>query len=153
MHLTSNFDPKGKTAANLKMNNTFNIKSNENLNEKSVKNNSFKHYKTARDNYQLSNSINQYGPFLNTDYDKINKKVEIKNPKVAKLLKEINYYGPYYSHCPSCSNKNLDFFKSVNNNQAISILKYIKEQKEKNPYESIVKSNKYSSINLNKCHC
>lgn len=88
-------------------------------------------FKTTVNNSK-KNGNSAYGPFLHIDYEKINKKVEINNPAVKKLLQDVDYYGPYFSHCPSCSNKNLEFFKHANNDQAINILNYIKKNKKNN---------------------
>lgn len=69
-----------------------------------------------------------YGPFLNINYN-YGKGVEIKNPKIKQLLKDIDYYGPYYSHCPSCLNKNLEFYTNMDTERAVTILKYLKNEK------------------------
>jgi hypothetical protein len=69
------------------------------------------------------------GSFINIDYDKIYKKIEVKNPAIKKLLQDIDYYGPHFSHCPSCKNKNLEFFKNMESGQAIKLLTYIRDNK------------------------
>jgi len=44
-----------------------------------------------------------YGPYLNNQNVK---KIEINNPKIKHLINECEGYGPYYSRCPMCNNKN-----------------------------------------------
>lgn len=66
-----------------------------------------------------------YGPFLNIDY-KFDKKIEIKNPEIKRSLEDINYYGPYFSHCPICRFKNLDFYQTMEPHQCLKLLSYIK---------------------------
>jgi len=95
---------------------------------RSLKASSSMNHTTFQNSPNMHNSLNKskkstysYGPFLNTDYEKINKKVEIKNPAIKKLLTEIDYCGPYFSHCPSCSTKNMEYFKNINTDQGIKI--------------------------------
>ena len=71
-----------------------------------------------------SDNIN--GPYLNETKIKL---VEIKNPKVKNLIGECEGYGPYYSHCPVCNNKNLGFFKDLRTDDAVKILTFIKKSK------------------------
>jgi len=77
-------------------------------------------------------SKTEYGPFLNFNYEEFNKKIEITNPEVKKLLEDLNYFGPHFSHCPSCRNKNLEFYETLEPSQCISILQFIKKSKKKN---------------------
>ena len=69
----------------------------------------------------------RYGPFLNDTKIKL---VEIKNPKVKNLIEKCEGYGPYYSHCPVCNNKNLGFFKDLRTDDAVKILTFIKKSKD-----------------------
>ena len=64
-------------------------------------------------------------PFLNVL--RIDKKIEIKNPTVKKMLMETKNHGPYYTHCPSCHNKNLNFFQHLKENEAVKILSFIQK--------------------------
>lgn len=66
-----------------------------------------------------------YGPFLHID-NKYSKKIEIKNPEIKRSLEDINYYGPYFSHCPICRFKNLDFYQTMEPHQCLKLLNYIK---------------------------
>jgi len=76
-----------------------------------------------------------FGPFLNIDYDAVYKVPEIKNEKVKKLLKDVNGFGPYYSHCFSCNKKNLNFYDKINSETAINVLKEIKKEKNKSYFK------------------
>lgn len=55
------------------------------------------------------------------------KEVEIKNPVIKQMISECNGYGPYYSHCPTCKNKNLSYFKDLKTDEAMKVLNYIKK--------------------------
>jgi hypothetical protein len=72
-----------------------------------------------------------FGPFLNFNYAEYNKKIEIKNPEVKKVLEDIDYYGPYFSHCPSCRNKNLEFYQTLEPHHCLSILNHLKKTRKK----------------------
>ena len=71
--------------------------------------------------------------FLN-DYD-INiikmKKEIIKSPVANRHLERINYFGPYYSYCPSCGIKNLDFYKKLPLNRLIKLTNIVKQYRIK----------------------
>ena len=69
--------------------------------------------------------------FLGSDIDSFNKKINIDNPVIKKYLEGINFYGPYFSFCPPCGNRNLEFFKNLEPNQCLSIIQQIKKQKGK----------------------
>lgn len=71
-------------------------------------------------------------PFLGTDYNNFKKKVEINNPIINKNLESINYYGPYFSHCPPCYNRNLNYYKNLEINQCLEIIHHIKKNRMKN---------------------
>lgn len=71
---------------------------------------------------------------MNIDYEKVYAVPEIKNEKVKKNLKEVNGYGPYYSHCFSCNKKNLHFFDKINSEIALKMIKTIKDNKSKNSF-------------------
>lgn len=73
----------------------------------------------------------KYGPFLNFDYEAFNKKIEVTNPLVKKQLESINFFGPYYSYCPPCRNRNMEFYKNLEPAQCIEIIKCIKRSKGK----------------------
>ena len=74
----------------------------------------------------------KYGPFLHSNNQLFNKKVTIDNPIIKKNLESINYYGPYYSYCPPCRNKNLEYYKNLDQPKAIELIHYIKKAKKIN---------------------
>ena len=77
----------------------------------------------------------KYGPFLNSDNEIFNRKIEITNPLVKKHLESINYFGPYYSYCPPCRNRNMEFYKNLEPNQCIEIIKCIKKERKRKAVE------------------
>ena len=68
------------------------------------------------------------------DYD-INllkiKKEMIKSPIANKHLERINFYGPFYSYCPSCGIRNLKFYQKLHLNQLIQFTNLIKKFRNK----------------------
>ena len=87
----------------------------------------------SKSNLRKNISSNQ-GMFLNFNYEEFNKKIEIKNPEVKKVLEDINYYGPYFSHCPSCKNKNLEFYQTLEPHACLNILNFLKKTRKKPKY-------------------
>ena len=74
----------------------------------------------------------KYGPFLNFDYEAFNKRVEVTNPIVRQYLESINFFGPYYSYCTPCRNRNMEFYKNLEPSQCIELIKALKKAKGKN---------------------
>ena len=70
-----------------------------------------------------------YGPFLNIN-SKI-EKIEIKNREVKNLVEECNNFGPFYSHCPSCNNRNLSFYQNMNADNAKKLLTFLRDNRLK----------------------
>jgi hypothetical protein len=70
--------------------------------------------------------------YLNSDNDLFNKKIKINDPIMLKYLEGINFYGPYFSYCPPCGNKNLEFYKNLEQKQFLQIIQQIKKSKRKN---------------------
>ena len=66
--------------------------------------------------------------FLNLNNEVFDKKVKITNPTVIKHLEGINYYGPYFSYCPPCGNRNLEYYKNLEINQCLKIIHQIKKK-------------------------
>jgi hypothetical protein len=99
--------------------------SNENPMQNTMQSKGTKNHDTV-----ISKSSNtHYGPFLNSTYNEYNKKIEIRNPEIKKCLEDINYYGPYFSHCPSCKNKNLNFYQTLEPHQCLKLLNFIKKER------------------------
>ena len=76
-------------------------------------------------NLLLNTEESKFGPFLDSNYILFNKKIDINNPILKKHLESINYYGPYYSYCPPCKRRNMEFYKKMNENYAIELMKYL----------------------------
>lgn len=47
------------------------------------------------------------------------------------MLKDVNGFGPYYSHCFTCNKKNLVFYDKLDSEKAIEMLKIYKEKRKK----------------------
>ena len=87
-------------------------------------------HKRIRKRIKFDNS--NFGHFLNSNSESFNKKIEIKNPIVKKNLEKINFYGPYYSYCPPCGNKNNEFYNKMDQQNAIELIQFIKKSRENN---------------------
>ena len=61
---------------------------------------------------------------LNSEF--VKKKFDIKNELVMKQLESINFFGPYYSYCPPCGNRNIDFYKNLDSQTLVSLVQQIK---------------------------
>ena len=67
----------------------------------------------------------------NSYNNKINHKVEIEDPEIKRKLETINYYGPYYSYCPSCKRRNIDFYNNYEKSNCLRLLQYMKKVRGK----------------------
>jgi len=61
------------------------------------------------------------------------KLIDITNPIIKKNVESINNFGPYFSYCPSCRNKNMDFYNNLEPNHCLELIHYIKKIRHKNP--------------------
>jgi hypothetical protein len=86
--------------------------------------------KNMKGKVNKSKSQTTYGPFLNIN-NEFDKEIEITNPEIKRSLEDINYYGPYFSHCPACRHKNLDFYQTMEPHQCMKLLNYIKKSRSK----------------------
>ena len=89
------------------------------------------------DNMKLSSSLHKKNlkPIMNprslylhhnNEFDKV---IEITNPKIKRDLELINYYGPLYTHCKLCNNRNLEFYQNSEPNQTLKLLNFLKRMK------------------------
>ena len=62
----------------------------------------------------------------NNEFDKV---IEITNPKIKRDLELLNYYGPLYTHCKICHNRNLEFYQNSEPNQTLKLLHFIKRRR------------------------
>ena len=87
---------------------------------------------TSRNFYQkrLNQELkNKNDLYLNSNSELFDKKIKVNNPTIMKYLEGINFYGPYFSYCPPCGNKNLEFYKNLEQNQCLQIIQQIKNNK------------------------
>ena len=87
--------------------------------------------------------IRKLKPITFSDYKNFIKKIKIKNPLVDKNLENINFYGPYFSYCPPCYNKNIEYYNNLEINQCLDLLHHIKKLKIKDN-KKIEEENKIS---------
>ena len=87
--------------------------------------------------YKSSKNLN---PILFSDYKNFIKKINVKNPLVHKNLENINFYGPYFSYCPPCYNKNIEYYNNLEVNQCIGLLHHIKKIKSKDNKKSDIEN-------------
>ena len=76
--------------------------------------------------------ISRTTSFLSSDSESFYKRVKITNPLVQKNLENINFYGPFYSYCPPCLNRNLEFYNNLEQNQCLKLIQYIRKLRKKN---------------------
>ena len=77
-------------------------------------------------------TMNRTTSFLNSYYDTFYQKIKINNPIIQKNLENINFYGPFYSYCPPCLNRNLEFYNNLEENQCLKLIQYIRKIRKKN---------------------
>jgi len=74
------------------------------------------------------------------------RKIILKNPYAMKQLESINFFGPYYSYCSKCGEKNTNFYKNIDSETLIEIIKQIQNNKD----EQILKKLKSKKIEVKK---
>ena len=79
----------------------------------------------------------------------IKKKYKIKDENVMKQLESINFFGPYFSYCPQCGNRNVDFYKNLDNDKLIQIVQQIKKIRGIGSYEKLNDTTKKKKNNAN----
>ena len=109
--------------------------------------------KTIINNLNKSNRLININKIYNGNksIENIRKINNITNPLIQKNIESINYYGPYFSFCPSCKNKNMDYYNNMAPKQCIELIQHIKKLRYKNPVLNIRKTvsvspNKKSTI-------
>jgi hypothetical protein len=81
--------------------------------------------------YKKIKTMNRTTSFLNSDSESFYRKYKISNPVIERNLENINFYGPYYSYCPPCLNRNLEFYNNLEPNQCLKLIHYIKKIRKK----------------------
>ena len=84
---------------------------------------------------QSAFSKNGYKSYYNKSFAK--KKFNIKDENIMKHLESINFFGPYYSYCPPCGNRNIDFYKNLDNKKLIQIVQQIKKMRGSGPFGNL----------------
>ena len=73
--------------------------------------------------------------YINYKIQSKNKKGKIRNELndsiIYNHLKSTNFYGPYFSYCPFCCDDNIKYYKYMERKQCISLLNYIKKDRNK----------------------
>ena len=138
------------------------LKSNRNIFYKMIKNqqifkrknvirqNVFNNLISNRESFMSKSTDNKryskLKPITFSDYKNFIKKLSIKNPLVDKNLENINFYGPYFSYCPPCYNKNIEYYNNLEINQCLELLHHIRKLKIKD----IKKKEKENKSNIRK---
>ena len=77
------------------------------------------------------------------------KKNETRNKIIEDNVKTINYYGPHFSFCPSCKDKNIEFYNNMEPNQCLELINHIKNMRKINSIykpKKIIKIKRSSSV-------
>ena len=82
--------------------------------------------KNLKRNLKPINNQRSMFTYSNNEFDKV---IEITNPKIKRDLELINYYGPLYTHCNLCNNRNLEFYQNSEPNQTLKLLHFLKRMK------------------------
>ena len=111
--------------------------------ERNIYNNLFqkkfqtKNYQPLKNNehYKLISKTQKSIPLnsfkISNDVKKELIKKELNDSKIFNQLHSINFYGPYFSYCPHCSNNNIKYYKNMERSQCISLLNHIKLERSK----------------------
>ncbi len=57
----------------------------------------------------------------------VDDEIEINNPEIKRRLEDINFWGPFYPYCTIGRKKNMLFYKTMEHNQCVTLLKYLKK--------------------------
>ncbi len=77
----------------------------------------------------FQNKLNEDDYSINVSSKNFYKKIKINDPVKFKYLKLIKFHGPYYSFCPPCNNRNIEFYNQLERNQCIKLLNYIRKER------------------------
>ena len=107
-------------------------------------------YSINNDILKKLNKINRSNKIINMNkenkFNDINKINDINNPIIKKNIEGINFYGPYFSFCPSCRTKNMEFYNNLEQGQCLELIQFIKKVRHKNPIMNIRKTCSVSPI-------
>jgi hypothetical protein len=92
---------------------------------------SYKSIKNKNNDILLDNGCNKkYSDDPNIDLLKLKKEM-LKRPIANKHLERINFYGPFFSYCPPCGVRNLNFYGKLPLNQLIKFTNIIKKYRQR----------------------
>ena len=100
-------------------------------------------------NFLVDEKTQRSRPVYEMDHENFMKKIEIKDPLIRKNLEGINYYGPYFSHCPPCRNRNLEYYNKLEPNQCLDIIHQIKRVRVKKNLMDITGNNEGKASDKN----
>ena len=83
-----------------------------------------------KENIKKENTNKRYINDYDIDLLKMKKEM-IKSPLANKYLERINFYGPYYSYCPSCGIRNLNFYQNLPVNNLFKFTRIINKYRKK----------------------
>ena len=93
---------------------------------------------------KYTNIFNTYNSNTRNRFNK--KKFRILDKNIEKSVKSINNYGPYYSFCPLCRLKNIDFYNNLEHNHCLELIKHIKKFRKIYKIKDISKIKRSSSV-------
>ena len=133
--INSPFKPKNYIILNEKEKNARPIHTSENnIRKKKGELTKAEVFKTTIYNNLLNKNTNKKEDHLVTlkDYrDILDNEIEIHEPEIKKKLEDINYYGPFYPYCFIGRRKNMLFYKTMEHNQCITLLNYLRKMRNK----------------------
>ena len=133
--VNSPFKPKNYIILNEKEKNVRPIHTSENnIRKKKGELTKAEVFKTTIYNNLLNKNTSKKEDHIVTlkDYrDILDNEIEIHEPEIKKKLEDINYYGPFYPYCFIGRRKNMLFYKTMEHNQCITLLNYLRKMRNK----------------------
>ena len=133
--INSPFKPKNYIILNEKEKNVRPIHTSENnIRKKKGELTKAEVFKTTIYNNLLNKNTSKKEDHIVTlkDYrDILDNEIEIHEPEIKKKLEDINYYGPFYPYCFIGRRKNMLFYKTMEHNQCITLLNYLRKMRNK----------------------
>lgn len=105
--------------------------------QKTFRQNIFNNLNPSKDNIFYSfnknnlNKLTKTNKFININNENKDN-TKINNPIIKKNIESINFYGPYFSFCPSCRTKNLEYYNNMEPNKCLELIQFIKKIRHKN---------------------
>ena len=115
-----------------------------------TKNNLYKYRQYFEKNENNKTNYKRFSDKIKNKNKKEIIKNELNDSSIFNHLKSMNFYGPYFSYCPYCCNNNIKYYKHMEKKQCLSLLNYIKIDRnkkleiEESKFREQVKMNKQS---------